>query len=341
MWSITWRSPPPGSSRTRLEQLHHELHRRVIVVVEHDLEARRAWPRARGPASRLPRLPRSLDGTASGFAGSGIGPRIARRHAARRLAARGYTRRRWPSSSSLDGVRALPRGDVERARRRRTRPSSSGSGSPRSRRAGCVGPRRAGRRARSCCARAAASSPPARSTLKGHSEGEFVFDWGWADAAAARGHRLLPEAPGRACPSRRSRARACSRAPGADRARAAARARRARCASSASANELSGVARELLPRRRARRARRRGLPAAPRLPVPLDATAASRASRTTWARCAASAATRCAASGASSRRRACAIESLTGDAIPDALFAPMFEIYLTHGPSATPGAGST
>ena len=63
--------------------------------------------------------------------------------------------------------------------------------------------------------------------VKAHSEGEFVFDWGWADAAAARRHRLLPEAAGRRARSRRSTGARFLRAPGADRAALRSRARRA------------------------------------------------------------------------------------------------------------------
>ena len=89
-----------------------------------------------------------------------------------------------------------------------------------------------------------------------------------------------------------------------------------------------GRARELLPRRRARGARGRRLPAAHRLAVPLGATAAIasfddylgslRSKRRNQVR--------------RERRelaaQGVAIEALDGDAIPDALFEPMFRIYL-------------
>ena len=47
--------------------------------------------------------------------------------------------------------------------------------------------------------------------VKGHSQGEFVFDHGWAQAAAARRHPVLPEAPRRDAVHARDRVSASSR----------------------------------------------------------------------------------------------------------------------------------
>ncbi len=49
--------------------------------------------------------------------------------------------------------------------------------------------------------------------LKSHSQGEYVFDHGWADAYARAGGALLPQAPGVACPSRPQPGGGCSCAP--------------------------------------------------------------------------------------------------------------------------------
>ena len=146
---------------------------------------------------------------------------------------------------------------------------------------------------------------------KQHSEGEFVFDMGWADAAAARRHRLLPEAARRRALHARSPARASSSQTPATRAhwvRVLGAALRELCRE----NELLGRARELLPRRRDRAARGIRLPAAARLPVSLEQRGLPRTSRTTSARFAASAATRSAASGARSASRASRHASTSG-----------------------------
>ena len=77
--------------------------------------------------------------------------------------------------------------------------------------------------------------------VKGHSQGEFVFDHGWADAAAARRHPLLPEAPGRRSRSRRRPARASWRTPDADRADGRRGTSAARSKEICAANGLSSV----------------------------------------------------------------------------------------------------
>ena len=49
--------------------------------------------------------------------------------------------------------------------------------------------------------------------LKSHSQGEYVFDHGWADAWERAGGRILSEAPGRGAVHARCRARGCWCAP--------------------------------------------------------------------------------------------------------------------------------
>ena len=71
-------------------------------------------------------------------------------------------------------------------------------------------------------------------------------------------------------------------------------------------------ARQLLPRRRARGPQARRLPAAPRLPVPLEQRRLRELRGLPRPRCAASAATRCGASAASSPSRASRIERARG-----------------------------
>ena len=103
--------------------------------------------------------------------------------------------------------------------------------------------------------------------VKGNSEGEFVFDWGWADAAARAGiayyPKLLVGVPFTPVAGARF---LC--APGADRGglRGADGAGAARSVRGAPALVR---ARELLPRGRDRAAAGRRLPAAHRRPVPL------------------------------------------------------------------------
>ena len=240
----------------------------------------------------------------------------------------------------LDGVRALPRdewnalvGDESPFLEWEWLASLEESGLRRRRRP-------AGRRARSWSARAGGSLAACPLYVKAHSEGEFVFDWGWADAAAARGHRLLPEAPGRRA-VHAGHGRALPHRAGRDRARRLRARSRARCASSATRNELSGVHVNFC--REDERAALAGAGFLPRLGFQYHWTQRRLrdASTTTSARSAASAATRCGASGASSTSRASRIEALTGDAIPDALVRADVPHLPRDRRRSIPGAGAT
>jgi hypothetical protein len=162
--------------------------------------------------------------------------------------------------------------------------------------------------------------------LKGHSEGEFVFDWGWADAAERAGIAYYPKLLVGVPFTPVSGARLLS-APGEDRGlrlRQLAAALAELCAG----NRLSGAHVNFC-----REDERDALAAAgflPRLGFQYHWRNAGFASFDDWL-----------AALRSKRRnqvrreqRALAeqgvlIERLVGDAIPDSLFGPMFEIYLT------------
>ena len=130
-----------------------------------------------------------------------------------------------------------------------SRPSSSGDGSHRSRRRAASAAEPAGPPQHlALCEddRLVAACPL---YVKNNSEGEFVFDYAWANGRGARRHRLLPEAARRACPSRRRRARASWSHPGVERAGVVARARQGAARALRRARALVG-ARELLQRGR-------------------------------------------------------------------------------------------
>lgn len=162
--------------------------------------------------------------------------------------------------------------------------------------------------------------------LKGHSEGEFVFDWGWADAAERAGIAYYPKLLVGVPFTPVSGARLLS-APGEDRALRQ-RQLAAALAELCTGNRLSGAHVNFC-----REEERDALAAAgflPRLGFQYHWRNAGFAAFDDWL-----------AALRSKRRnqvrreqRALAeqgivIERLVGDAIPDALIEPMFEIYLT------------
>ena len=104
--------------------------------------------------------------------------------------------------------------------------------------------------------------------LKSHSQGEYVFDRGWADAYERAGGALLSEAAGRRCRSRRRPAAACWSAPGRPRARCAKRSPRG-LMGCADATEASSVHVTFAREAECEAARRARLPAPQRPAVPL------------------------------------------------------------------------
>ena len=104
--------------------------------------------------------------------------------------------------------------------------------------------------------------------VKGHSEGEFVFDWGWADAAERAGIAYYPKLLVGVPFTPVTGARLLT-APGEDRPLRV-RQLAAALAELCHGNGLSGAHVNFCRERRARSARRGRLPPAPRLPVPLE-----------------------------------------------------------------------
>ena len=93
----------------------------------------------------------------------------------------------------LDGRRARSRARSGTPWWATSRPSSSGTGSRRSSRPGRWAAAPAGSRGRWSCARPDGLVAACPLYVKQHSEGEFVFDWGWADAAPRAGIAYYPK----------------------------------------------------------------------------------------------------------------------------------------------------